>query len=465
MAISWPATLPAPQRSGLTIKPNPDVRVREAQSGRKELRRFGAGKPDTLTCTLRLFSRHPQHGDQVAAFKYFWQRDLNFGLNWISADWLPLLGYTSHYCRIVGYSPRRSMGSLYTDHDVKFALQKTTGAWADTTWPVYTNPTLPSQAGLVVGFGAQNTDGILDIPSGLKAVKVETSCFSQVSQNDRLSQPYAVAIRPDGTLIAWGSGAASLNSELSSLSGIVDIALSRGGGYYLTNAGTVGHFGSPSPGTVYPASQVREIFCSQQGSGIFVMESGLVELFGPSVPPSFASAIYNPKSVQVGRQTLDPNDNRTYGAHIVDGNGDVWAWRNSTGFGRIEGGGYVFGATNNMYAMVTGLTSFGGRGIDDFSVLWTPTGIVEGSGVTHYLGPFPTGLRPLQFMSLSSGGSAAVPMAWAIHQDRSLVGWLSHQQDNLLYPAGTGRFFWLTGTAFRVSVVDTDRVFFTIKGE
>lgn len=136
MAITWLSILPAPQRSGLVIKPNPDVYVRETQSGRKELRRFGSSKPDTITCTLRLRREHPQHGDQVAAFKEFWSRDLNFGLNWINAGWLDLLGYTNHYCRIIGYSPCQSSGLFFSDYSVTFAVQKTTAVWwANTTWP------------------------------------------------------------------------------------------------------------------------------------------------------------------------------------------------------------------------------------------------------------------------------------------------------------------------------------------
>lgn len=130
MAITWPETLPAPLRTGLKITPNPDVRARDTQSGRLELLRFGAGNPDTLTCTLRL------RGDQVARFELFYTRELNQGHNWIDADWLaPALGYTDHYLRIVGYAQRQAMGAIYSDYALTCSIARRADCPADTTWP------------------------------------------------------------------------------------------------------------------------------------------------------------------------------------------------------------------------------------------------------------------------------------------------------------------------------------------
>lgn len=124
MAIAWPGTLPAPLRSGLKITPNPDARARATQSGRKEIRRWGKGKGDTLTCTLRLWKNHPQHGDQVAILERFWDRELNFGRNWIDADWLETgLGYTGCYLRLIGYSRIQGTGQLYVDYAVSFEIK------------------------------------------------------------------------------------------------------------------------------------------------------------------------------------------------------------------------------------------------------------------------------------------------------------------------------------------------------
>jgi hypothetical protein len=136
MAVAWPATLPAPQRSGLRIVPNPDVKARLTQSGRKELRRWGKGGGDTITCTLRLWNDHPDHGDQVAIFERLWARDLNFGLNWIDAEWLAtVLGYTGYYLRIIGHSPCRSVGGIYTDYSLTVNVKLAAALWADTAWP------------------------------------------------------------------------------------------------------------------------------------------------------------------------------------------------------------------------------------------------------------------------------------------------------------------------------------------
>lgn len=136
MAVAWPAALPAPQRSGLRIVPTPDAKARLTQSGRKEVRRWGKGGGDTITCSLRLWSDHPDHGDQVATFKRFWDRDLNFGLNWIDADWLETgLGYSGYYLRIIGYSPLQARGTIYSDYSVTFSVKPMSALWADTAWP------------------------------------------------------------------------------------------------------------------------------------------------------------------------------------------------------------------------------------------------------------------------------------------------------------------------------------------
>ena len=137
MPVAWPDALPTPLRSGLKITPNPDVKARAAQSGRKEIRRWGTGKGDTLNCTLRLWNDHPVHGDQVTMFKRFWDRQLNFGLNWINADWLETgLGYSGYYLRIIGYSQRRAEGEFYQDFLLLFTLQAMAAVWTDTLWPV-----------------------------------------------------------------------------------------------------------------------------------------------------------------------------------------------------------------------------------------------------------------------------------------------------------------------------------------
>ena len=136
MAVTWSTRLPAPLRSGLNIKPTPDVRGITMQSGRKDLRRFGAGSPDVMTCTLRCMRSHPVKGDQVEEFNRFWAEDLNFGQNWIDASWLAsALGYINCYCRIIGYSKRKASDNRYCDYALTVLIQKTTNCWGDTSWP------------------------------------------------------------------------------------------------------------------------------------------------------------------------------------------------------------------------------------------------------------------------------------------------------------------------------------------
>ncbi|MBM9615303.1 hypothetical protein JWJ90_13545 [Desulfobulbus rhabdoformis] len=242
MAVTWPLTLPAPLRTNLTITPVPDVRARTLQSGRKELRRWGSGGGDTLTCVFRLLHNHLTHGDQVASFENLWDRELNFGLNWIDADWLPLLGYNDHYCRITGYSPVQGKGIIYTDYSVTFAIQKSAKTWPDTLWPIEgpggSGSGDTGQEGLVVGFGTAATTiyGVSNVPSELYATKVEISPDGK----------FGCALRANGTLSMWGSSETTVNTYFpgwDSLSGIADFALTNGPLIYVTTSGTVGVLG------------------------------------------------------------------------------------------------------------------------------------------------------------------------------------------------------------------------------
>nr|WP_321466749.1 hypothetical protein [uncultured Desulfobulbus sp.] len=167
MPVIWPDTLPAPLRSGLKITPNPDVKARTTQSGRKEIRRWGKGKGDALSCTLRLWNNHPDHGDQVVAFKRFWDRELNFGLNWIDADWLETgLGYSGYFLRIIGYSPRQGHGTLYSDYAVSFEIKPAAAAWEDTQWLSSASGVAPETTLISHWKGVSGTDGLTDMLPG-----------------------------------------------------------------------------------------------------------------------------------------------------------------------------------------------------------------------------------------------------------------------------------------------------------
>jgi len=135
MAIEWPNTLPAPLRQNIVIRPNTSIKTMVCQSGRKVLRRFGASKPDTMQCTVRLFKKHHVHGDQVRIFEKFYDRSCNLGMNWIAATWLEKIGYTDHYFKISGKMSGAVIDTKYRDYSLTLYIQKKEACWADTSWP------------------------------------------------------------------------------------------------------------------------------------------------------------------------------------------------------------------------------------------------------------------------------------------------------------------------------------------
>lgn len=94
---TWPAAIPGPERSALRRVPVSTIARRRVQSGRTEVRRFGAAAPDRLAAPL-----------VVAAAEYdslveFYESDCNLGTVWFTADWIQTLGYAAGYVgRIIG---------------------------------------------------------------------------------------------------------------------------------------------------------------------------------------------------------------------------------------------------------------------------------------------------------------------------------------------------------------------------
>jgi hypothetical protein len=127
--VEWPSMLPSPYIVINSELGNNTLR-RKLQSGRQEVRRYGAGAPDQFSATFRLVR------DDVAAFIHFYERTSNMGLNWFSAPWiLTDLGYTDYLARIVGYPKRAGHGKLYSDFSVTLHIKKMSTCWPDTTWP------------------------------------------------------------------------------------------------------------------------------------------------------------------------------------------------------------------------------------------------------------------------------------------------------------------------------------------
>jgi len=407
MAATWPLTLPAPQRSGLRITPTSDVKSRTNQSGRKELRRWGCGGGDTLTCTLRLVHNHPTHGDQVAIFRKFWDRNLNFGLNWIDGDWLPLLGYSNHYCRIVGYSPRQGQGVIYSDYSVTFEIKPIANAWENTVWPAEGpgsgNSGTPSVEGLVIGYSENSSY----LPSdNLYAVKVQF-------MGSGILSPYgaAVALKADGTVQVWGVSS-FVNTYLSgweSLGGIVDIAGSMYGFLYLTSTGAIGYFGGKGHShytigetmpsitdglAIYASTAINTPRALVIREGGTLIQWGYVSTSCNDLPTTFTAPMKDVSVSMYHEGIIDADGNLT-----VAGYSDM---RVSLSPGYVCCG--VFGNSNTSARGITGYKTDG-------------TWYKNPSSLSDPL----TGLVPQKIFT--DRGLYGCRFAAAIHSDGTLVGW------------------------------------------
>lgn len=130
----WPTTLPWPSSHSCTFGEN--ALYRAAQSGRREVTRYGSGAPDRWKITLRLFTAHPEHGDQVEAFKAFHRGALCLGVNWFTAPWVgAMLGYSDHKCKVLGYPSFDVATTFYSDISFDLLIKKSSSCPADQSWP------------------------------------------------------------------------------------------------------------------------------------------------------------------------------------------------------------------------------------------------------------------------------------------------------------------------------------------
>lgn len=121
MAIDWLATLPSPQKKISLVIGNAN-KERKLQSGRTEIRNYGHFF-DKIKVLFRFT------WEEWALFQDFYERELNFGLNWITAEWLSFFGYNVliapfYKVRIIGY-PRQILNQNYwTDVTIEFIIQE-----------------------------------------------------------------------------------------------------------------------------------------------------------------------------------------------------------------------------------------------------------------------------------------------------------------------------------------------------
>ena len=239
---TWPENLPGPNRT-LPIEAGTNTKSRNLQSGRLEVRRFGSGAPDRATVVFRLFN------EDVSAFLYFFDRQTNLGVNWFSAAWLPAMGYSDHKARILGRPKRKAAGVHYSDFSATLLIKAADDCpESDTFWLSRgtggEGAGGESADGLVVVWGSDTLDVVNNCPANLYAVKV-------------CAIPGAgaiVALKADKTVHLWGGQyVESTMSGWDALGGIVDIASTYSGFFYLTSGGSVGFLGVDSSGGRKPA--------------------------------------------------------------------------------------------------------------------------------------------------------------------------------------------------------------------
>ncbi len=126
---AWPPGLNGPENDA-QVKPGTNLFRRKLESGRTEVRRFGSGAPDVVTLSF-YFSE-----TDIETFTVWYDWDLNLGSNWFTADWLSIIGYTSHAARFLGHPKYTGKRGEEWRVSATVIVQKT--AWVfsdDTTWP------------------------------------------------------------------------------------------------------------------------------------------------------------------------------------------------------------------------------------------------------------------------------------------------------------------------------------------
>lgn len=125
---SWPSHIPGPSKA-FSITLGTGTVSRKTQSGRTDRRCWGSGFADTISSQVRVPNEH------VSDFKEFFEVTLNMGVNWFTADWLPLFGYDNHVAKFGKFPKKKGVGPLYCDYSVTFFILPASQAPADTTWP------------------------------------------------------------------------------------------------------------------------------------------------------------------------------------------------------------------------------------------------------------------------------------------------------------------------------------------
>ncbi|WP_320055752.1 hypothetical protein [Desulfuromonas thiophila] len=295
---AWPSNLPGPQRT-ISVRPGSNLTRQTWQSGRAEVRRFGAGTPDQVTVQFRLFN------EDCAAFQYFCDRTANHGVNWFSAPWLAAMGYPSHRARILGYPKRKGRGVRYSDYSVTLLIQDAASAPEDTFWP---------SAGPGTGSGGETpAAGQVECTGHLSAAYPAPTDVQFVLVDCEALTGIWGGITDGGALRLWGVSVDSKYPGWAAIGGLIDIAFNcyctyssvTYGLYYLTSSGVIGHLGTPRAGTGYPTGAGYTKIWASGRVGLAQNADGLIEAWGGSAGSYFPSGvdIYRPVQVAFFEQT------------------------------------------------------------------------------------------------------------------------------------------------------------------
>ena len=317
---TWPENLPGPVRT-IAVQAGNNINRQQWQSGRADNRRFGAGAPDRVSVQFRVLN------SDAKAFEYFFHRSANLGVNWFSAPWLSGMGYSSHVARVLGYPKRKGVSGLWSDYSATLLIQNAAYVPSDSEWPSE-GPGVGAGAteGLVVGWRSTSAASssnypLCYLPGDLYAVKLEMASNYLISGS--AYYPVLFALKANGTISAIGhpDRITAIAPGVESLTGIIDIAASYRGLYYLTAGGIIGHLGDPLAGTDYPETNGFTKIWSGISCAAAQNEDGTITVWSNGTYSNFTGTVSNPVSFFGCSGPVTP---ATYHyIAIVTGDGDV----------------------------------------------------------------------------------------------------------------------------------------------
>ena len=302
MAI-WLSTLPAPEKR-LAVEPVDTRTIRDLESGRKEIRNFGSDAPDKVTCIFRL------QGSLIDSFNHFYDRDLDSGVNWFAADWLPLMGYPDHKARFLGRPEVVGHYPFYSDVSATLLVQRAVYVPDDVFWPCAgpggEPPPPPVTDSEIVMWGDELGGEISLMPAGLTGIDVA------------VGGKVAVALKADGTIVVWGDDAPTYFTGWENVGGIKAIAMASQTLICLTTAGAIQIVGRViNDLDQYPViNDGVSVYCNKF-AGLVVRETGELVQWGDALMPAVPAGLTDPKWVSEGGD---------YEYAAIDQAGELFLW-------------------------------------------------------------------------------------------------------------------------------------------